>query len=60
MKYIVTIGIIIFFSILQLKAQSDFRNGYIVKNDNDTIYGLIDTEEIKQTLKMHFHKRCQF
>lgn len=25
-----------------LYAQSDFRDGYIVKNDNDTLYGLID------------------
>jgi hypothetical protein len=55
MKYIVTIGIIIILSILQLKAQSDFRNGYIVKNDNDTIYGLIDYRGNKANAK-----KCTF
>ncbi len=51
MKHIVTIGIIVFFSTIQLKAQSDFRNGYIVKNDNDTIYGLIDYRGNKANAK---------
>ncbi len=55
MKYVATIGIIVFFSILELKAQSDFRNGYIVKNDNDTIYGLIDYRGNKANAK-----KCTF
>ncbi len=29
-------------SIIKTSAQSDFRSGYIVKNNNDTVYGLID------------------
>ncbi|NJK84854.1 MAG: hypothetical protein HC906_01615 [Bacteroidales bacterium] len=32
----------IIFSFNQLNAQSDFRNGCIILNNNDTIYGLID------------------
>lgn len=32
---------VVFFS-LQSKSQSDFRDGYIVKNNKDTLYGLID------------------
>jgi hypothetical protein len=39
-KYILKIFILI--SILKLNAQSDFRNGYIINNNKDTIYGLID------------------
>jgi hypothetical protein len=41
MKYLMTAGFI-FLSILGLMAQSDFRNGYIIKNDNDTVHGLIN------------------
>lgn len=51
MKYIITIGIIVFLGILQLKAQSDFRNGYVIKNNNDTIYGLIDYKGNKANAK---------
>jgi len=41
MKYKITIVYIIF-GIIKLSAQSEFRSGYIVKNNNDTLYGLID------------------
>lgn len=42
MKQIITLGTILILFIPELVAQSDFRNGYIIKNNNDTIYGLID------------------
>ena len=42
MKYLIAIGILVFLSIIRLNAQSDFRNGYIIDNNNDTIHGLID------------------
>ena len=51
MKYLITIGIIIFLSIIRLNAQSDFRNGYIIENDNDTIIGLIDYKGSKANAK---------
>ncbi|MDD3637516.1 MAG: hypothetical protein PHN50_07995 [Bacteroidales bacterium] len=57
MKHIVTIAIIIFFSILQIKAQSDFRDGYFVKNDNDTIFGLIDYRGNKANAKKCVFKK---
>lgn len=51
MKHLATIGIVLFFSIFQIKAQSDFRNGYIVKNNNDTVYGLINYKGNKANAK---------
>ena len=36
------IFIFLILGIIQTSAQSDFRSGYIVKNNNDTLYGLID------------------
>lgn len=33
---------IFFFSIASTFSQSNFRNGYIIKNKNDTVFGLID------------------
>lgn len=42
MKYLIIIGLFVFCCISRLKAQSDFKEGYIVKNNNDTIYGLIN------------------
>lgn len=41
MKYLFIIGFVLL-SITGLMAQADFRNGYIINNNNDTIYGLID------------------
>ena len=42
MKRFLIVEILCIFSILQSKAQSDFRDGYIIKNNNDTIHCLID------------------
>jgi len=42
MKYFILIGFFVFLSIIQSNAQSDFRTGYIINNNNDTINGLID------------------
>lgn len=42
MKYIITILTIVIVGFTDLIAQSDFRDGYIIKNNNDTIVGLID------------------
>jgi len=41
MKLFFTIGLI-FISLNVLIAQSDFREGYIISNSNDTTFGLID------------------
>nr|WP_319401527.1 hypothetical protein [uncultured Carboxylicivirga sp.] len=64
MKGIITTAIIIFFSILQLQAQSDLRNGYIITNNNDTIYGMIDyswnrTNDKKCTFKKESNSETQ-
>ncbi len=40
-KYLFAIGFF-FINIIGLKAQSDFRDGYIISNNNDTIQALID------------------
>lgn len=40
-KYIFSTGLI-FICFLTLKAQYDFRDGYFIKNNDDTIHGLID------------------
>jgi len=41
MKNLINICLLILFSNI-LNAQSDFRDGYIINTNNDTIYGLID------------------
>lgn len=50
MKYLFTTGFI-FISILALEAQSDFRDGYFMNNNSDTIYGLIDYKGNKANSK---------
>jgi hypothetical protein len=42
MKHLITIVLFFCFAIPEIIAQSDFRDGYIINNNNDTIYGLID------------------
>jgi hypothetical protein len=42
MKKLSLLVFIIFFGILDAISQSDFRCGYIIKNNQDTIHGLID------------------
>jgi len=46
---------IFFVLFASLKAQSNYKKGYVITNDNDTIYGLIDfrTDAINAT-------RCTF
>jgi len=43
--------------IVELYSQSDFRNGYIIKNNNDTIYGLIDYRGNKANAKKCIYKK---
>ncbi len=50
MKYILTLELI-FINVLGLIAQSDFRNGYIINNSYDTIYGFIDYKGNKANAK---------
>lgn len=52
MKYLFIVTFIIF-SILESKAQSDFREGYIINNNNDTINLLIDYNGLVSS-----HKKC--
>jgi len=55
MKFIFTaIALCIIF---QLNAQSDFRSAYIVKNDNDTIYGLVNYKGNKLSAKKCVFKK---
>lgn len=42
MKNLITIATLFLLGTIQLIAQSDFRSGYVIKNNNDTIYGLLD------------------
>lgn len=51
MKYLFLIGFI-FLSLCSLKAQSDFRNGYIINKNNDTIHGLIDYKGNKASARI--------
>lgn len=50
MKYLFTTGLIILF-ILGAKAQSDFRDGYIIHNNNDTVNGFINYKGNKANAK---------
>lgn len=44
-----------FFSSVTLYAQTDFRSGYIIKNQGDTLYGLIDyRSDLKMSLTCKF------
>ncbi len=42
MKHSVIFLGIFFLGILEIFSQSDYREGYIIKNNHDTIYGLLD------------------
>ncbi len=55
MKYLITPVFVVLFNMLTIHAQSDFRSGYILNNDNDTIYGLIDYRGDKANAK-----KCSF
>ena len=57
MRYLITTGFIVFLSIIRLNAQSDFRDGYIIGNDNDTIYGLLDYKGNKANAKKCIYRK---
>ena len=57
MKLSLTALIIYFLGIGELFSQSNFRNGYIIKNDNDTIYGLIEYKGNNLSSKKCFFKK---
>jgi len=42
MKHAILLLTIFSLGVLNLYSQTDFRSGYIIKNNNDTLYGLID------------------
>ena len=42
MKKILISGILLFYTVLSTFAQSNFKEGYIITNGNDTVHGLID------------------
>jgi hypothetical protein len=50
MKYLIIPGLILL-AFTELKAQSDFRSGYIINLNGDTIYGLIDYKGNKANAK---------
>jgi hypothetical protein len=51
MKRLVIIVIFFLISRIETIAQYDFRNGYIINNNNDTAYGLIDYKGNKANAK---------
>lgn len=55
MKYFILFSALCSLMISNISAQSDFRNGYIVTNTNDTVYGLIDYRGDRAS-----SKRCIF
>jgi hypothetical protein len=54
-KFIFTL-VILFFSKGIIYSQSEFRNGYVIKNNNDTIFGLINYSSIVNFKKCVFKK----
>jgi hypothetical protein len=56
MKYII-LAALFFFAIFELTAQSDFRKGYIIKNNNDTLWGLIDYKGNKANARICIYKK---
>lgn len=40
--FVISIALILILTLQQVSAQSDFRNGYYITLQNDTVYGLID------------------
>ena len=51
MKYIIAILTIVIVVSTDIIAQSDFRDGYIINNNNDTIFGLINYKGNKSNSK---------
>lgn len=57
MKHIITIATIFLLNTIQLIAQTDFRSGYIINNNNDTIYGLLDYKSNKANAQKCIYKK---
>lgn len=50
MKYLFSIGLVVI-NIIVLHAQSDFRDGYYINTNNDTVFGLINYKGNKANAK---------
>lgn len=57
MKHLFILVMFIFLGIIKSYSQSDFRKGYIIKNNNDTLYGLLDYRGIKANSKKCIYKK---
>ena len=57
MKQLIILLAVFCFAIVNLYSQADFRNGYIIKNNNDTIYGLIDYRGDKANANKCIYKK---
>ena len=57
MKKVIIFLTIVFCSISYSKAQFDFRKGFVVNNNNDTIYGLIDYAKPQSNARFCFYKK---
>lgn len=55
MKHCIILFVLFFFCTTSIFSQRDFRNGYIVKNNNDTVVGLLNYKGNKVNAK-----KCQF
>lgn len=44
---------------LSIQAQHDFRNGYVITNGNDTLYGLIDSKDCRSNSHSCHFKQSQ-
>ncbi len=56
-KNIHLVFIVILFFTIQAKAQIDFRPGYFISNENDTIFGLIDYRGDARNAKVCVYKQ---
>lgn len=51
MKHLLVISVVLISSMAEVFSQADFRNGYVVKNNNDTLHGLLDYKGNKANAK---------
>ncbi|MFL1010916.1 hypothetical protein [Flavisericum labens] len=56
MKYVLLAGVTLL-NIFGLLAQSDFRKGYVILNENDTVFGLLDYKGNKNNSKKCIYKQ---
>lgn len=57
MKHTILIISLILFGLSKLWAQSDYRSGYIIKNNNDTVFGFIDYKGNKSNATKCFFRK---